>query len=85
LAQVLQTGETSPNSWHHQAIRQAAPALRIVARATDGAIEAVEKPDHPWLIAVQWHPEASAMHDPVQQRIFDAFVEAARKRKEQNP
>ncbi len=78
LAAVLQTTDSTPNSWHHQAIRHIAPALKVVARAPDGAIEAAEKPDHPWLIAVQWHPEATAMHDPVQQRLFDALVAAAR-------
>lgn len=82
LAAVLQATETSPNSWHHQAIRQPAPALRVVARAPDGAIEAAEKPDHPWLILVQWHPEATAMSDPAQQRLFDALVAAARQQKE---
>ena len=34
-------------------------------------------PDHPWLFAVQWHPELTAADDPVQQRLFDALVEAA--------
>jgi putative glutamine amidotransferase len=34
-------------------------------------------PDHPWLIAVQWHPELTAAHDPVQQRLFDALAHAA--------
>ncbi len=36
-------------------------------------------PSHPWLIAVQWHPELSAAADPLQQKLFDAIVEAARK------
>ncbi len=78
LAAILATTNITPNSWHHQAIRHAANFLKVVAYAPDGAIEAVEKPDHPWLIGVQWHPEATAMHDPVQQRLFDALVEAAR-------
>jgi putative glutamine amidotransferase len=38
----------------------------------------VELPGHPWLAAIQWHPEMTAGRDPVQQGIFDAFVEAAR-------
>ncbi|MFN8492103.1 MAG: gamma-glutamyl-gamma-aminobutyrate hydrolase family protein [Caldilineaceae bacterium] len=80
LAKLFETTEVAPNSWHHQAIRQAATSLKVIAQAADGAIEAVEKPDHRWLIAVQWHPEATAMHDPLQQRLFDALVEAARGR-----
>jgi putative glutamine amidotransferase len=38
-------------------------------------------PEHPWLIGVQWHPEMTAADDPSQQRLFDALVEAARRRK----
>ncbi|HET7559396.1 MAG TPA: gamma-glutamyl-gamma-aminobutyrate hydrolase family protein, partial [Limnochordia bacterium] len=50
------------------------------AHAPDGTIEAVELPGHPWLLAVQWHPELTAAKDPSQQRLFDAFVQAAAKR-----
>lgn len=84
LATILQTTSTTPNSWHHQAIRQVAPPLKVVALAPDGAVEAAEKPDHPWLLAVQWHPEATAMSDPVQQKLFNALVEAAQQKRSSN-
>lgn len=88
LAQIMGQSEVTPASWHHQAARQVAPGLNVVARAADGTIEALEMVDHPWLIAVQWHPELSAATDPTQQRIFDALVAAARqqaaRRTEQN-
>jgi putative glutamine amidotransferase len=77
---VLETTQMTANSWHHQAIRQVANGLNVVATAPDGTIEAVEKRDHRWLIAVQWHPEATAMQDPLQQKLFDAFVAAAKTR-----
>jgi len=64
-------------SWHHQAIDRVAEPLSVVGRAPDGVIEAVEMPSHPWLIAVQWHPELSAASDPIQQKIFDALVRVA--------
>lgn len=78
LARVL--GETTfpAASWHHQAIRQPAPPLCPVAWSPDGVIEAVELPDHPWLLAVQWHPELTADENAAQQRLFTAFVDAAR-------
>jgi putative glutamine amidotransferase len=57
-------------------LRDVAAALKVVAQAADGTVEAVEHPDHPWLIGVQWHPEMSAAEDVTQQRIFDAFVQA---------
>jgi putative glutamine amidotransferase len=78
LATILENRQIVSNSWHHQAIREVAKPLTVVARAPDGTIEAVEKSDHRWLIAVQWHPEATAMHDPIQQRLFDALIAAAK-------
>jgi putative glutamine amidotransferase len=35
-------------------------------------------PGHPWLVAVQWHPEITAASDPAQQRLFDALVQKVR-------
>nr|HMN30044.1 gamma-glutamyl-gamma-aminobutyrate hydrolase family protein [Caldilineaceae bacterium] len=55
LAAILATHQIEPASWHHQAIRRPAPGLTVVAQAPDGTIEAAEKADHPWLVAVQWH------------------------------
>lgn len=74
LAAIVGQSEIMTTSWHHQAIRQLAPSLNVVAYAPDGTIEAVEMPDYPWLIGVQWHPELSAKGDPLQQRLFDALV-----------
>jgi len=31
-----------------------------------------------WTVAVQWHPEATAAEDPVQQALFDAFGDEVR-------
>ncbi len=77
LAAILQTEAAQIASWHHQAIRSVADSLNVTAYAPDGAVEAVELRDHPWMIAVQWHPELTAAHDPSQQRIFDALIKAA--------
>ena len=78
LAAILGTTQVEPASWHHQAVRRVAEGLQVVARADDGTVEAAELADHPWLLAVQWHPEITAADDPAQQRLFDAFVAAAR-------
>jgi len=77
IAEIFGAHEFEAESWHHQAVRDLAAGLVVVAHAPDGVIEAIEKPDHPWLYAVQWHPELSASRDPVQQRVFDRLVEAA--------
>ena len=77
MAGVLGATDFSCMSWHHQAIRRVAPGFEVVAHAPDGTIEGMEMPAHPWLFAVQWHPELTAAEDPIQQRLFDALVEAA--------
>jgi putative glutamine amidotransferase len=79
-------GELVPvNSSHHQAAEVEGTGLRVVARSPqDGVIEALEgtEPDH-FVLAVQWHPERSVNDAPElaepAQKIFRAFVEAARK------
>jgi len=73
-------GDVFPHvsSSHHQALRRVAEGFAIVGRARDGTIEAVERADHPFYLAVQWHPEETAARDPGQQQLFDALVEAAR-------
>ena len=78
LAAILGAQGEPPISWHHQAIDRVAPELRVVARASDGCIEAVECAEHPWLLGVQWHPELSAAADPAQQRLFDALIAACK-------
>ncbi len=80
LAEIVGTLEREPSSSHHQAIRRVASGLEVVARAPDGAIEAVEMKSHPFFVAVQWHPEHTAAEDASQQRLFDALVAAARRR-----
>ncbi|MDX2165521.1 MAG: gamma-glutamyl-gamma-aminobutyrate hydrolase family protein [Deltaproteobacteria bacterium] len=73
LAAILGVTECEVASWHHQAIERVGDRLRPVAWAADGVIEAVEHVDHPWCIAVQWHPEMR-LGDPIQQRLFRALV-----------
>jgi putative glutamine amidotransferase len=77
LAAIMERTEHEPFSLHHQAIRDLGNALEVVARAPDGTIEAVEMPGHPWLLAVQWHPELTAASEPADRKLFDAFVAAA--------
>lgn len=77
LSEILGEDEFESASWHHQAVKKLGNGLDVVARAPDGTIEAFEFRGHPWLFAVQWHPELTAREDPVQQRLFDALVQAA--------
>ena len=48
------------NSFHHQAVGDAGPLLRISATAPDGTIEAIESNEYKSILGVQWHPECLA-------------------------
>jgi len=70
------------NSSHHQSVKTVAPALVATAVASDGVIEAVEAADrrrYPFLLGVQWHPEYLFDRYAVQRRLFEAFLQAARR------
>jgi len=80
LARILGVTALRVNSLHHQAVKDAAPGLQPVAWAEDGVIEALEAPDHPFLLGVQWHPEALWETDQASAALFRAFVKAASKK-----
>jgi putative glutamine amidotransferase len=62
------------HSYHHQAVDELASLLAVSARSDDGTIQAVELPDLPFALAVQWHPEENL--DDL--RLFAGLVDAAR-------
>lgn len=76
LAQILGGDAFDVNSLHHQGIEQVADSLRAVAYSPDHLVEAVEIPDHPFGLGVQWHPEWLQEHAP-QRQLFQALVKAA--------
>ena len=61
----------------HRLLSTISPMPARMSRAADGSIEAVELDAHPFLLAVQWHPEDTAGDDETQQRLFDALVRRA--------
>jgi putative glutamine amidotransferase len=77
LCEIIGEKEIQINSMHHQAIKQTASTLRVVAKAPDGTIEALELIDRnkPMLIAVQWHPEEMASEDPKMANLFKALID----------
>ena len=73
LAEALSTSRCSVRSHHHQAVADLAPKAIASSWSDDGVNEGFELPEG-WVVSVQWHPEATAAEDPIQQRLFDAFV-----------
>ena len=82
LARLAGAAEATVNSSHHQSIQEPGRGLRVVARAPDGVIEAVEwTGDLNWVMGVQWHPERMASTDALAQSLFRGLVSAAAARK----
>ena len=88
LSDVLGRSETAVPTHHHQAIDRLGAGLTATAWTDDGVIEAVEfdqaaaanghasgtgsRARPPFMVAVQWHPEAGD-----DQSLFAALIEAA--------
>ncbi|HXI83949.1 MAG TPA: gamma-glutamyl-gamma-aminobutyrate hydrolase family protein [Verrucomicrobiae bacterium] len=68
------------NTSHHQVLDRVAPGFEVVARAPDGVIEAMEKPDARFCCGVQFHPERLVKRAPQFQKLFREFVKACRGR-----
>ena len=79
LAAITQAPSINVNSMHHQAVRNVAPGLIASGFAAGELIECIENPAYPFLIGVQWHPEYLWDQDPAMERLFQMFVDAARK------
>lgn len=76
LADILGEPIVQVNSLHHQGIKDLAGNLRAIASAPDGLVEAIELPEHPFALGVQWHPECLPQ-DARMQNLFRALVQAS--------
>jgi putative glutamine amidotransferase len=73
------SNELVVNTFHHQAVSAAglAPGLRASAWAGD-LVEGLEAPGVRFVVGVQCHPERVDSTPPAFERLFQAFVDAAR-------
>jgi putative glutamine amidotransferase len=78
LAALVGAGRLAVNSTHHQAVRDPGAGVLVSARAPDGVVEAIEIPDLPFALGVQWHPEAVLAHEPRHAALYRGLVAAAR-------
>ena len=68
------------NSWHHQGLKEVADILTVVARSYDGLPEAVIADKvHPYIVAVQFHPERLGTEHPIHKRMRESFYDAMKK------
>ncbi len=63
------------NSMHHQAIKDLGKNLTVSAYSEDKIVEAIEYKDKPFIMGVQWHPEAMLKKHHSMKKIFDLFIE----------
>jgi len=63
------------NSYHHQTVNELGVGLQVSATASDGTVEALEMPSHPFVIGVQWHPECMLTEPGPMQHLFTAFIQ----------
>ncbi len=79
LHKIIGKSEVEVNSRHHQAIKDIAPIFKVVARSSDGVVEAIEAYPVHKIIAVQWHPEnlATRGESREMQRLFSFLVSEA--------
>lgn len=75
---IVKTDRLRVNSFHHQAVKVAADGFVISARSTDGVIEAIERPDRPFFVGLQWHPERYFDRTEDAKAVFAALAQAAR-------
>ena len=70
----------SVNSRHHQSVKALAKGFVVSATAPDGVIEAIERPDLPFCLGVQWHPE-NFWRSGEFRELFEGFLRAASERR----
>jgi putative glutamine amidotransferase len=75
LARAVRDVMPAVNSFHHQAVDVLGDGLRIVGRAPDGVVEAVEATDRPHVRGVQWHAE-TLVERPAHLALFADLVAA---------
>ena len=78
MADICQQPSIQVNSMHHQAVKELAPHCIVSGVGPDGLIEAIEMPNYPFLIGVQWHPEYLWKHNFAAANLFSQFIKACR-------
>ncbi|GAA3539500.1 gamma-glutamyl-gamma-aminobutyrate hydrolase [Zobellella aerophila] len=83
LARLSGATEHRVNSLHMQGVKSLGAGLVEEAHGPDGLVEAVRLVDHPFALGVQWHPEWQSRDNPLSRTLFDGFIGACRRYREE--
>lgn len=80
FSKLFGKNEIKTNSMHHQAVKDLAPGFSAGVVSEDGIIEAISSDNHPFIAGVQWHPEFLWDKGGETEKMFEAFINAAKKK-----
>lgn len=78
LQKITRRSRIRINSLHNQAVDRLAEPMRPSAWDEDGILQAIEHPQHDFVVGVQWHPEYMP-YSGAQRRLFRLLVAAAKR------
>jgi putative glutamine amidotransferase len=87
LYQIIQSDSSSVHSNHHQAVDNLAGGFAGSSYSKDMIIESIELSDtltHPFILGVQWHPEAMDVRNPFSGPIGRRFMQKVKQHSKQN-
>ncbi|MDD6206494.1 gamma-glutamyl-gamma-aminobutyrate hydrolase family protein [Succinivibrio sp.] len=74
LSDLFEISNIKVNSIHHQSIKDLGKDLMINGISQDGIIEAISSTTHPYMVAVQWHPEYDYKNNDKSSLLLKDFV-----------
>jgi len=86
LHNILKVDSGSAYSNHHQAVEKVAPFFKVSSVGKDKVVESIELIDtskHPFILGVQWHPEAMDVKNPLSGNIGRFFMSKVNQHKKQ--
>jgi putative glutamine amidotransferase len=78
IRKIIGADSLMVNSFHHQCAIETGKDFLVTGNAKDGIIEVMELKGHPFVLGVQWHPEALISVNKNARKLYKAFIEAAK-------
>ena len=76
LATIIGKTSIQVLSRHHQAVDKIGKGLKVIARSSDGVVEALQRTKGQFGLFTQFHPEGMYKYPKIRAKIFKAFIEA---------